>query len=350
MDPENLPPSIIDRLLSVFRRRGPRESPLTREEQALLNIKFFGYELARSLADALPPRSHLAPCVARLGWKPSTQRDLESDWLAYWAGQLAIPVVFHRKLWELCYVLQVLWERGLIAPGRRGLGFGCGREPIASLLAARGVSVTATDLSPEDAKAKGWIETAQHAGSADYLYFSELCARSDFDRLVSWRSVDMNAIPSDLSGYDFCWSICAFEHLGSIENGLRFVERAMAALKPGGVAIHTTEFNFLYDHETLTKGATVLFLRRHFEELHRRLRDAGHEVEPLDFDVGNKPLDKFIDVPPFPIGRRAHLFRAWPESYHIKVACEGYPTTCYGLIVRKKSEMPLDGGAASGCA
>jgi 2-polyprenyl-3-methyl-5-hydroxy-6-metoxy-1,4-benzoquinol methylase len=317
------------------RSQSREEAPLTHDEQALLNIKFFGYELARSLANALPIRRDLAPHFVRLGCKPSTQSDLESDWVAYWAGQLAIPVLFHRKLWELCYVLQALWERDCIEPGRRGLGFGCGREPIASYLASRGVSVTATDLPPEDAKAKEWIDTQQHAGSADYLYFENLCPRSDFERLVTWRSADMNAIPSSLRDYDFCWSICAFEHLGSIENGLRFVENAMAVLKPGGIAVHTTEFNFLYDRETLTKGATVLFLRKHFEELRGRLIDAGHEVGILDFDVGDKPLDKFIDMPPFPVGRRAHLLRAWPDSYHIKVMCEGFPTTCYGLIIRR---------------
>jgi SAM-dependent methyltransferase len=337
-----MPPSFFDRILSALPFREPKhqETPLKAQEQAFLNIKFFGYELARSLAEALPKRDDIEPFAVNLGWKPSTQRDLESDWAACWASRLAVPVVFHRKIWELCYVLQALWERGLIEPHRRGLGFGCGREPIASYLASRGVFVTATDLSPEDAKAKGWIETAQHAGSADYLHFPEICDKADFDRRVSWRGLDMNAIPPDLRDYDFCWSICALEHLGSIENGLRFVEKAMATLKPGGVAVHTTEFNFLYEHETLTKGATVLFLRRHFEELHRRLREAGHEVEPLDFDVGDKPLDKFIDVPPFPIGHRAHLFRLWPDSYHIKVACEGFPTTCYGLIIRKKAERP----------
>lgn len=328
---------IFSHLLSAFglRPRQREQKPLSEQEQALLNIKFFGYELARSLAAALPVRRDLTPAPVNLTCKPSTQRDLEADWVAYWAGQIDIPVVFHRKIWELCYVLQALWERGCLEPGRRGLGFGCGREPIASHLAARGVQVTATDLSPQDAKARGWIDTTQHAGSADYLHYENLCARPEFDRLVSWRGVDMNAIPADLRDYDFCWSVCAFEHLGSIENGLKFVENAMAVLKPGGVAVHTTEFNFLYDRDTLAKGATVLFLRRHFEALRERLLAAGHEVEILDFDVGDKPMDKFIDVPPYPVGDRAHLLHTWPDSHHIKAMCQGFPTTCYGLIARR---------------
>ncbi len=78
-----------------------------------MNIKFFGYELARSLAAALPVRTDLEPRVVPLACKPSTQADMETDWLAYWSSQLKIPVVFHRKLWEYCYVLQALYNTGL---------------------------------------------------------------------------------------------------------------------------------------------------------------------------------------------------------------------------------------------
>jgi hypothetical protein len=46
------------------------------------------------------------------------------------------PVPSHRKLWEWCYIAQVLWERGLLQPGRPGLGFGVGHEPLAALFAS----------------------------------------------------------------------------------------------------------------------------------------------------------------------------------------------------------------------
>ncbi len=320
----------------VGRLRGTAdERPLTLAELAMLNSKFFGYDLARSLAAALPARAGLEPRAVSLRSKPSTQADLESDWVAYWAGQLGVAVIFHRKLWELCYVLQALWERDCIRTGALGLSFGCGRESLPAYLASRGVFVTATDQPAKTAAAQGWIKTSQHASASDHLYFEHLCSRDDFNRHVSWRDVDMNAIPPDLRNFDFCWSVCAFEHLGSIERGFAFVERAMETLRPGGVAIHTTEFNFLNDNETLTTGATVLFLRRHLEELRDRLTARGHMVEPLDFEVGDKPLDKFIDGPPFPVGPRSGLVRFWPDAPHIKVACEGYPTTCYGLIIRR---------------
>ena len=43
----------------------------------------------------------------------------------------------------------------------------------------------------------------------------------------------MNELPGDLAGFDFTWSSSAFEHLGSLEAGARFVERQMHCLRPG---------------------------------------------------------------------------------------------------------------------
>jgi hypothetical protein len=113
-----------------------------------LNLKFFGYELARACAAQLPVREDLAPQHIGLASKPSTQADLESDWAAHWLAALKIPVVFHRKLWELAYVLQALYDNEHLQPGTRGLGFGCGEEPLPSYLASLGIGITVTDLPP----------------------------------------------------------------------------------------------------------------------------------------------------------------------------------------------------------
>ncbi|MEO7466507.1 MAG: hypothetical protein ABIV36_05810, partial [Sphingobium limneticum] len=127
------------------------------------NIKFFGYEMARRIAEQLPPAPTGGPYEIDLFSKPSTQADLEAEWTRHWSVQLGVAHIFHRKLWELTYVLQVIWQSGNMAPGKRGLGFGCGEEPLPSYLAARGCNITVTDLPPEDQRASGWAATAQHA-------------------------------------------------------------------------------------------------------------------------------------------------------------------------------------------
>ena len=302
-----------------------------------LTVKFFGYELARSLADALPGCDTIPPQPVDLACKPSTQADIASDWVGHWCGQLKIPRVFHRKVWELAYVLQAIDRHGSMLPGARGLGFGCGREPIASLLAARGVDVTVTDQPPETISNQGWSETGQHTTSRDMSYHDHLVDRAAFDRHVGLRFVDMNAIDADLRDFDFCWSVCALEHLGSIEKGLAFIENAMATLRPGGLAVHTTEFNFGNDARTIDNWPTVLFQRRHFEEIARRLRAAGHRVAPLDFDVGHEPLDRFIDVPPYHSDWNDALKSAWENdgTPHIKLTIDGFASTCYGLVIER---------------
>ena len=72
-------------------------------ENAKLTIKFFGYELGRALSEALPPRPGLVAKHVGLHSKPSTQADLESDWAAYWIGEIKSAHIFHRKLWEFAY-------------------------------------------------------------------------------------------------------------------------------------------------------------------------------------------------------------------------------------------------------
>ncbi|HEY1247725.1 MAG TPA: hypothetical protein VGE97_01935 [Nitrososphaera sp.] len=296
-----------------------------------LNIKNLGYEYARSLRDKLIVPENLSPQKIGLKSKACQQRDVECAWFLYWCQQLHTPVVYHRKLWEFCYILQALYEHDCLTPGHKGLGFGCGEEPLPSLLAAYDIGITATDLDPGESAAQGWIATNQNMTSLEKIWHPGLCTRELFDKNVSLQYVDMNAIPDHLKGkYDFCWSACALEHLGSIKNGLQFIESSLQTLVPGGLSIHTTEFNYLEDEETIDNYGTVLFRRRDFEELYTGLTAAKHEVAVLDFNVGSDFLDRFIDLPPYDSKIYAHT-----QDAHLKLLIDGFASTSFGLIIRK---------------
>jgi 2-polyprenyl-3-methyl-5-hydroxy-6-metoxy-1,4-benzoquinol methylase len=335
---------LLERQARLFALVDERSHPNTDElwvllrdlNNAKLTIKFFGYELGRALSAALPPRTGLLPGHVGLHSKPSTQADLESDWAAYWISELKTAHLFHRKLWEFAYVLQAIYESGNLSPGARGLGFGCGEEPLPSYFANHGINITVTDLDPNESAARGWIDTNQHTSSLNMVYQEHLVSREKFDRHVSLRYVDMNAIPSDLRDYDFCWSICALEHIGTIQKGLDFIENSLDTIRPGGVAIHTTEFNFLNDEQTIDDWPTVLYQKQHFRQLADRLERQGCHVAPLDFDVGDKPLDKFIDVPPYQYNWSAYQREIWnSDIQHLKVTVDGFACTCFGVIIRK---------------
>ncbi len=132
------------------------------------------------------------------------------------------------------------------------------------------------------------------------------------------------------------WSICALEHVGSITKGLDFIENSLRTLRSGGIAVHTTEFNYMNDRQTIDDWPTVLFQKQHFRELAERLERQGHHVAPLDFDVGDKPLDKFIDLPPYAHDWTPYQHDIWKgPSPQIKLSIDGFACTCFGIIVRK---------------
>lgn len=304
-----------------------------------LNIKNFGYELARQLQPRLEGVDcESEPQTHNLVSKPTTQSDMESPWFKYWCSQIQAAPIYHRKLWEFAFVLQALYENGLLQQGCEGVGFGCGQEPLASYFASKNIKALVTDLAPEQVVGLGWAETGQHTTSLEQAFYPNIVSRKTFEANIRHRCIDMNNIPAFDKSFDFCWSVCALEHVGSIKKGLDFIENSLLSLKPGGIAVHTTEFNYLSDEKTIDNWPTVLFLRKHFEELATRLAKNGHKMLGPDFAIGNGVLDKFIDVPPYALGNGWLAPEQWANSNqagHLKLAIDGFACTCFGIIIRK---------------
>ncbi|HUJ73561.1 MAG TPA: class I SAM-dependent methyltransferase, partial [bacterium] len=280
------------------------------------------YGKAAPLSEALPP-AESGPPPALLTSMACRQAFFDAAFYAPWCAAMKQAPLYRRKQWEWVFIAQALEERGLLAPGRRGLGFGVGMEPLTALFAQRGCQITATDLPAQVAQAQGWAYSGEHASGLRALNHRRLCPPQEFAQRVMLRAVDMNHIPADLAGYDFCWSSCALEHLGSLEAGLAFIRNSLDCLRPGGLAVHTTELNLSPGTETAGSGPTVLYRREHLEGLAARLRAAGHRVAPLDFDTGHLWVDGHVDVPPY---------RREP---HLKLVIGQFVSTSFGLIVEK---------------
>src|SRR5262249_43993209 len=154
-----------------------------------------------------------------------------------------------------CAITQALEERGFLRDGRTGLGFAVGREPLASHFAARGCRILATDLAAE--ASNDWAASNQHAASREMVFHPVLAPREVFDDRVASQPADMGPPEGLRPGYDFLWSSCALEHLGSLRTGMDFVLKSAELLKPAGLAVHTTEFNVRSDVETLEEGGSV---------------------------------------------------------------------------------------------
>ena len=261
----------------------------------------------------------------------------DTPWFARWnaffanaapSGGSFLPnnLRYHRKVWEWAAIAQALEERGMLAQGRRGCGFAVGREPLACLFAGHGIEVMATDLAASEGNAQSWSQSGQHASNLDALYWPHLIDRPTFDAQVRFMPQDMRALePARLGTYDFIWSACSLEHLGDLEAGMQFVLRSTEFLRPGGVAVHTTEFNLSSDEATVTHGGNVLYRRRDLASLASRLRLIGCGLERFDDFAGTAPEDIEYDYEPYYEHGREH----------VKLMISGFVSTSCLLIITK---------------
>ncbi len=254
----------------------------------------------------------------------ATYEQMTSEAYKQWCEKLNEETNYHRKSWEYAYILQCLETKGKIFKNSKGLGFGVGQEPIVAYLAKMGCQILATDLDPHLAAEKGWVESGEYSKKLLDLNQRSVCSDDTLRKQVELKIMDMNSIsPEVLQGeYDFVWSACALEHLGTLENGIQFMLNSVKALKPGGVAVHTTEFNVSSNEETIESGGTVLYRKRDIEKIADLLRAEGYKIQ-LNFDLGKTKLDQYYDVAPF------------SNYHHLRLQLEKYVITSFGFLIHK---------------
>lgn len=294
--------------LKNFFRRNKTEKPASR-----------GNNTDTGIAIGHPAGNSVNTLMSKL----CVQEDFQQPWYASICAEIREPARFHRKQWEFVAIIKALRDRGMLEPGRRGIGFGVGTEPLPSLFAKHGCEIVATDLDVSDGRSKAWTNGNQLLTHVAALNERSICPEAGFQKLVSYRAADMNRIPADLRDFDFSWSSCAFEHLGSIEKGLDFYLNQMETLRPGGWAAHTTEFNVVSDHDTVDNEDTVLFRKQDIRRLLAELERRGFRPEPISYQAGNRPLDYYVDVAPY------------SGNHHLKLRLKDFVTTSVLILCQK---------------
>lgn len=224
--------------------------------------------------------------------------DFFKPWFLARMNEIAHVHKMHRKLWEFCSIAQAYKDR--IGSGGRCLGFGVGKEPLPAWFAAQGAEVVATDR-PEQGV---WLDRQHSAGLAE-LRRDGICEEDVFQRMASYMPVDMRNIDPSLTGFDFTWSASCFEHLGGVQAGLDFFLKQMHCLKPGGIAVHTTEYVWSSNTDTLDSPNLCFFRQRDLLELTHRMAKQGDRLWGIDLRAGEDPLDLHVDQPPY--GPEPHL-------------------------------------------
>jgi hypothetical protein len=277
------------------------------------NLKAIAAAVMQGAAGALTPA---APLIELRGpaSRPPVLADIASPWFAYWARELECDVRAERKLWEAVSVLQAFYEAGVLRPGARVLGFGVGDEALPSYLASIGLEVVATDMSG--------VTDPDHCWKPSFL------DRDRFDALVEVSDVDIRRLDDKtLRGFDACWSCGVLDALADHEQATDAAILTMDTLKPGGVAVHVTEYAFANDQPESHSGA-LCFPRVFFEKLAEKLDGRGHRTAPLGFGLGDQPLDGYVDTEPFGDGMVAGV-----SAPHLKIRIGGELRTSFALTV-----------------
>lgn len=328
---------LLNELREVEARLEKKQQDLKRDvdlsvSHALRAVQQFDANWETRFTDSLSKRTYTpnvsimahAPHGAFAAYSTCSSADFFHPRYAEICSMLRYPIHFHRKFWEWTYIVHKLLESGVVGEGRRGIVFGVGQERLPALFAGMGASIVATDAPPEIIRDAGWAQSKQHSNSRDQLRCPEIIPDALFDERVTHQFCDMTAIDPDLKDFDFTWSACSYEHLGSLEAGTQFViDTVEKVLKIGGVACHTTEFNLSSDDDTVRDGPTVLYRRRDMLDLIETLRQRGHEVEPFILAPDTHFLDYHVDVPP------------WTGKPHLKLRLGQYVATSVGIVVRR---------------
>jgi hypothetical protein len=249
--------------------------------------------------------------------------DFQEEWLQERAYELDEPVRLHRKLWEFAVIVQIAQQQ--FNPLQcRVLGFGVGHEPLASWFAARGSQVLATDR-PD--KTKEWTATGQHALDREACFFPRIVTRSVFDEAVTFRPVDMTRIPQDLQTgtYDLLWSCGSLEHLGGFKAGIKFICEAMSCLRPGGFAVHTTEYQVDGPITPLEHKTLCLYRAPELVDLERSLQQQGDSLWPYDLQLGTTTADHTV----------AEMVDSMP---HLQVKIGSWVTTSLLLVAQRGND------------
>ncbi|HAM22778.1 MAG TPA: hypothetical protein DCQ04_11000 [Actinobacteria bacterium] len=253
-----------------------------------------------------------------------------------WAQVMKFGPYWHRKFWEWASIMETAEVGGVLRPGSRAVGFGVGQEPISAALALHDVDVLATDVPTSDSQAAAWATGLQHAESIDILQHPDICPPEKFKGVVSFRPVDMNALDPEVlpaGSFDFAWSSCVIEHLGSPKLAMDFVLNCAELLAPGGVMIHTTEYELLNRGETRDYGNCAIFRIDDLQQVVDTLNKRGFEAN-TDFEVSlASPEERWISS-----SLEARYPAGYLEPAHLRLIISESVSTSFSIIVRRPAQ------------
>lgn len=235
------------------------------------------------LLSTAPPT--LADPVSQVATGDQLRESVAGGWMA----RLRPQGTSGPEHWRKVYTLQALRRYGMLEEGAMGVGFERSPSGMPAVLAALGTRVVAVFPTRPGAQIKPAALKRDLAGRAP-------CSKAAFDENVSARVVSWRRLPPDLVNFDFLWSSRANEILYSVAAAARFVEDAMACLRPGGLAVHTFGYDLAPSGRKIPSTERVMLQQGDIERIALLLVSRGHEVAQFKIDASDPILTPGLDV------------------------------------------------------
>ena len=143
---------------------------------------------------------------------------------------------------------------------------------------------------------------------------------------LTFTYMDMNYITRMNSNFDFVWSSCALEHLGTLQNGLWFITRSLSMLKPGGIAVHTTEYNLASNTDTNFQHVNCIYRKIDLDILEDTVNKLGCRMETVDYTRGTHEYDLYVD---------GKGWQPYKQEPHLNLRIDGFDATSVLLVIHK---------------
>lgn len=237
---------------------------------------------------------------------------------------------FHRKQWESAMIFRSLRQSGKLRSDSVGLSMGGGKELILYSLAPHLKQLVVTDLYD--------TQTAWDCAKTDDpdAFIKQNKPFPVDDTKLKALQMDMRDLQFPDRTFDFCYSTCAVEHIGTREDFLQHFNEVSRVLKDDGVYVFTTEVS--YGDTTIRDEHNYVFS---LQELYEIFSESNLSPEE-EFDA--RVTQHKINYPiPSNLRSLSHfvpeLFteRFLQESPHVQLMRGKHPFTCGIFIMRKRS-------------
>ncbi len=241
------------------------------------------------------------------------------------------PATYHRKQWEFVVIYLNLLMNKKINKNMTGASFGAGREPLIYLIGSEVKDFTATDLYVYNT---GW-QTAKIKEQQSCRDFVMEKSPKNLDvSNIKVEEMDMRDLNFSDESLDFCYSSCAFEHIGHEADFIKHLEEVKRVLNEDGVYVMTTEY--LFNHETVKVKGNYKFDTEYMIDLFEK---SGLYPDP-DFNASleDSLLNKTkLELSPIN-GLTPTITNSIPS---IILEKQGVPYTSCCFVLRKKNNKNI---------